>query len=190
MRDNLQKVTERLRRKRSRKVSVDASVLSSLMLDLEAASRSAPHSSQALQGKIMAQHANLFSALPPSVKEGQETIAADLACGHARDIKQDAAQCGLGQLGHIEGSSRARGVWPGVTCQHDSVGIERLDRAFWALANCCVLAIDRKVFEAQVLRFSAPAAGCARCPQRSPLFCGFGIVQKGSSVVVVDVLES
>ena len=95
----------------------------------------------------MAQHAKLFSSLPPSVKEGPETIAADLACGHARDIKQDAGSTsGLGQLGHIEGSSRARGVWLGVACQHDSVGIERLGRAFWALANCCVLAIDRKVF--------------------------------------------
>ena len=83
----------------------------------------------------MAQHAKLFSALPPSVKDVRETIAADLACGHARDIKQDAAQCGLGQLGHIEGSSRARGVWPAAACQHDSVGIERLGRAFWALAK-------------------------------------------------------
>ena len=114
---------------------MDASVLSSLMLDMEAASRSAPHSSQALQGKIMAQHAKLFSALPPSVKEGPETIAADLACGHARDIKQDAAQRGLGQLGHIEGSSRARQVWPGVACQHDSVAIKRLGQSFLGLGK-------------------------------------------------------
>ena len=46
-------------------------------------------------------------------------------------------------------------------------------------------------FEAQVLRFSAPAAeGSARRGQRSPLLCRCGSVQKESFVVAIVVLES
>ena len=46
----------------------------------------------------------------------------------------------------------------------------RLGRAVQTLANSCVLETKRGVFEAQVLRFSAPAAeGSASRAQQSPL---------------------
>ena len=60
---NLQKVIERLRR--PRKMSGRQAYFRELMLEVKAAPRSAPHSSQALKEKIMAQHVKLFNAVSP-----------------------------------------------------------------------------------------------------------------------------
>ena len=67
---NLQKVIERLRLKRPRKMSGSQAYFHGLMLEVKTASRSAPHSSQPLKDKIMAQHVKLFNALSPSYKQG------------------------------------------------------------------------------------------------------------------------
>ena len=85
---NLQ-VIERLRRKRPRKMSGRQPYFRELMLEVKAVSRGAPHSSQALTEKIMAQHVKLFNALSPSDKQGWDTMAADLSRKHARNIEQD-----------------------------------------------------------------------------------------------------
>ena len=77
---HLQKVIERLRRKRPRKMSVRQAYFRELLLEVIAVSRSAPHSSQALKEKITAQHVKLFNAFSPSDKQGK----------HARNIEQDA----------------------------------------------------------------------------------------------------
>ena len=86
---NRQTVIERLRRKRPRKMSGWHACFRALMFEAKAVSRSGPWSSQGLKEKILAQHVKLFNALSPSDKEGWETIATDLSCEHARDIKQD-----------------------------------------------------------------------------------------------------
>ena len=86
---NRQKVIERLRRKRPRKISGRPAYFRALKLEVKTVSRSARCSSQALKEKVMAQHDKLFNALSPSDKEGWDMIAADLSCEHARDIEQD-----------------------------------------------------------------------------------------------------
>ena len=87
---NRQKVIERLRRKRPRKISGRPAHFRALKLEVKAVSRRARYSSQALKEKIKTQHVKLFNALSPSDKEGWDMIAADLSCEHARDIEQDA----------------------------------------------------------------------------------------------------
>ena len=82
-------VIERLRRKRPQKMSGKQAYFRALMLEVKTVSRSGPYSSQALKENNMAQHVRMFNALSPSDKQGQDTIAADLSCEHARDIKQD-----------------------------------------------------------------------------------------------------
>ena len=59
------------------------------MLKVQAVSRSAPYSSQALKEKIMAQYVKLTNALSPSDKQVWDMMAADLSCEHARDIGHD-----------------------------------------------------------------------------------------------------
>ena len=85
---NLQ-VIERWRRKQPRKMSGRQPYFRELMLQVKAVSRGAPHSSQALTEKIMAQHVKLFNALSPSDKQCWDTIAADFSRKHARNIEQD-----------------------------------------------------------------------------------------------------
>ena len=86
---NRQKVIERLRRKRLRKILERPAYFRALKLEVKTVSRSARYSSQALKEKNMPQHDKLFNALSPSDKERWDMLAADLSCEHARDIEQD-----------------------------------------------------------------------------------------------------
>ena len=99
---NLQ-VIERLRRKRPRKMSGRQPYFRELMLEVKAVSRGAPHSSQALTEKIMAQHVKLFNALSPSDKPGLgHDGRRPLAQARSEHRAGFAARCGHDQLSQIE----------------------------------------------------------------------------------------
>ena len=121
---NRQKASERLRRKRPRKTSWRQAYFRALMLEMEAVSRSAPHSSQVLKERTMAQHVKLLNALSPSDKQGLgHDSRRPLVRARSQHRAGCAAQCGRGQLCHIERLRRARGVLPDAACQHGSFGI-------------------------------------------------------------------
>ena len=84
----------------------------------------------------MAQHVMLFNALSPSDKQGWDTIDAELSCERARDV--DA-------INLLISRSQAERAESGLMQRVSIVRFEsqRLGRAVWALANCCVLATER-----------------------------------------------
>ena len=168
---HLQKVIERLRRKRARKIFGEASVASCAHARVEIAL-----SSQAPKEKIMAQHVRFFNALSPSDKQGWDTTVGGLVRARSR---HRAAQSGRDQLAHFDGSSRTRGVWLDAACQqslfqkNDGAELFRL----WQIAvfsRPSVESLRRKFFVSS----RSPQKGSARRAQRSPLLCRCGSVPK------------
>ena len=102
-------------------MSVRQSYFRELMLEVKAVSRGAPHSSQALTEKIMAQHVKLLNALSPSDKQGWDTMAADLSRKHIRNIEQDVRH-DVDTINLVKSRSRAE-RWLDAVCQHDSFGM-------------------------------------------------------------------
>ena len=94
-----------------------------LMLEVKAVSRGAPHSSQALTEKIMAQHVKLFNALSPSDKQGWDTMAADLSRKHARNIEQDLRH-DVDTINLVKSRSRAEHAKSGLMQCVSIIGLE------------------------------------------------------------------
>ena len=189
---NLEKVIERLRRKRPRKMSGRQAYVRELMLELKAVSRSASHSSQALKENFMAHHVKMFNTLSPSDKHVGDTIAADLSCKHARNFKRN-VQHNVGAINFVMPRARTQRAESGLM---QRVSMFRLEFDDWAelFRLWETPAFSRpsvESFEAPVLCSSAPAAdGRARRAERSHLLCRCGSVQVESSVVAIAVLES
>ena len=72
---------------------------------VKAVPRSAPHSSQGLKEKIIAQHVKSFNALSPSDKRSGHSSRRLLVRARSRHRAGCAAQCGRDQLTHFEGSA-------------------------------------------------------------------------------------
>ena len=144
---NFQKVIERLRRKRPRKMSRRQAYFRALMLEVKAGSRSTP---QAPKEKIMARHVKLltgFRRLTSGV--GTRWPQTSRASTFAPSSRMCSAMWTRPTWSY-------RGLMPSVH-RVNMIRLEYNDWAelFWTLANSCVLATQRGDFEAQVLRFSA-----------------------------------